>query len=770
MTRHARWIGCPSLLLLFLLGPWALAQAQTLSTPKGTPPGKAASADLASLPLPAQAVISATLGREDTTYHAVAEGKGLHLTNPKHGLTAGFTPAGVAVKRGGARWGLTLTNYGSGTSLAPVAPATPQAIANRVEYRRGLLTEWYVNGPLGLEQGVTIAAPPPGPAEGPLTLAFIFAGDLTATLDPQADGLTLTSAHGGPALRYTGLTAFDATGRALPAWLDLRGNQLLLRVEVTGARYPLVVDPFIQLAKLTASDGTADDLFGIVVAISGDTVVVGAYGDNGNQGSAYVFVKPGGGWATTSTFTAKLTASDGAAGDVFGIAVAISGDTVVVGAPGDNSSQGSAYVFVKPGGGWATTSTFTAKLTASDGAGSDGFGFAVAISGDTVVVGAFGVGIFQGAAYVFVKPGGGWATTSTFTAKLTASDGGANDYFGAAVAISGDTVVVGAFGDNSDQGSAYVFVKPGGGWVTGTETAKLTASDGAAGDQFAIAVAISGDTVVVGVNGDNFAQGSAYVFVKPGGGWATTSAFDAKLTASDGAGSDEFGFAVAISGDTVVVGALGNNSAQGSAYVFVKPGGGWATTSTFTAKLTASDGGANDFFGIAVAISGDTVVVGAFGNNSAQGSAYVFSDLPSLIKQSVIAALKALLPTGNTTTDTLLKVAIASLSQSLNPNYYVDATHLKKTTGSNVFTFEQVAVRQLQAIRNPPAAIATAFLALLAADEGFAQTAIADAIARGGNPTKIAKAQALLAQALAATNPFKAIGLLRSAWQTAMGA
>ena len=293
MRRHARRIGYPILLfLLFILGPCALAQAQNLFSPRSTPSGETASADLASLPLPAQAVISATLGREDVTYHAVAEGKGLHLTNPKHGLTAAFTPAGVAVERGNAPWGLTLTGYGSGTSLTPVAPATPQAMANRVEYRRGPLTKWYLNGPLGLEQGVTIAAPPPGHSDGPLTLAFILAGDLTATLDPQADGLTLTSANGGPGLRYTGLTAFDATGRALPAWLDLRENQLLLRVEATGARYPLVVDPFIQLAKLTASDGAGGDEFGIAVAISGDTIVVGAFAHNSFRGAAYVFGPP----------------------------------------------------------------------------------------------------------------------------------------------------------------------------------------------------------------------------------------------------------------------------------------------------------------------------------------------------------------------------------------------------------------------------------------------------------------------------------------------
>ena len=189
------------------------------------------------------------------------------------------------------------------------------------------------------------------------------------------------------------------------------------------------------------------------------------------------------------TQTAKLTASDGAASDYFGYSVAISGDTVVVGAYyddiGANTDQGSAYVFVKPESGWADM-TQTAKLTASDGAASDYFGSSVAISGDTVVVGAYyddiGANADQGSAYVFVKPASGWADM-TQTAKLTASDGAADDYFGNSVAISGDTVVVGAYdddiGSNTDQGSAYVFVKPANGWADMTQTAKLTASDGA---------------------------------------------------------------------------------------------------------------------------------------------------------------------------------------------------------------------------------------------------------------------------------------------------
>jgi hypothetical protein len=203
--------------------------------------------------------------------------------------------------------------------------------------------------------------------------------------------------------------------------------------------------------------------FGGSVAISGETVVVGAVGDISSQGAAYVFVKPGGGWSGALTQTANLIASDGAMNDYFGGSVAISGDTVVVGAQGDsvdaNTAQGSAYVFVKPGGGWSGTLTQTAKLTASDGATSNLFGHSVAVSGDTVVIGAYYANSYQGSAYIFVKPGEGWSGALTQTAKLIASDGVGYDFFGDPVAVSGDTVVVGAIGNrNPSWGSTYVFV------------------------------------------------------------------------------------------------------------------------------------------------------------------------------------------------------------------------------------------------------------------------------------------------------------------------
>jgi len=390
-------------------------------------------------------------------------------------------------------------------------------------------------------------------------------------------------------------------------------------IDISYAADPLAIDSWLQQARLNSSDGRIGDYLGISTASSGDTVVVGAFGDDSDKGSAYVFEKPGDGWAN-ATEIAKLNASDGAVSDEFGWSVAISGDTAVVGARNGDSGRGLAYVFKKPGGGWATASE-TAVLRASGGMIGDLFGSSVAISGDTVVVGAESGDNGKGLVYVFEKPGGGW-TDAIEIATLSASDGTNLDRFGVSVAISGDTVVVGAYGDDSGKGSAYVFEKSSGSWVNATETAKISALGGSSGDYFGISVAISGDTVIVGAWGDEGAKGSAYVFVRPASGWTDTSE-TARLSASDGAGSDRFGVSVTIDGDTAVVGADGDDSRKGSVYVFEKPGGDWISANE-TAKLKASGSAAFSGFGWSVTISGDTVAGGA--PDDVAGSVYMFEN------------------------------------------------------------------------------------------------------------------------------------------------
>ena len=380
-----------------------------------------------------------------------------------------------------------------------------------------------------------------------------------------------------------------------------------------------------EVEKLLAADGAADDEFGRSVSVSGDYAIVGASGDYNGEGSAYIFFYNG----TTWTQQAKLTAADGAYNDLFGYSVSISGDYAVVGAYWDDdngTNSGSAYIFVRSGTTWSQQ----AKLTASDGAGGDRFGYSVSISGDYAIVGAWGDDNYpyeSGSAYVFYYNGTSW----TEQAKLLASDSAAYDLFGYSVSISGDYAIVGAYADDDNgdmSGSAYIFKRDGTSW---SEQAKLLASDGAADDSFGWSVSVSGDYAVVGAYWDDDSgaeSGSAYIFERDGTNWSQ----QAKLTASDGAAQDCFGYSVSISGDYTIVGAYAdddNGTNSGSAYIFVRSGTTWGQQ----AKLTASDGAVVDLFGSSVSINGAYAVAGAWGdddNGSDSGSAYMYLRLPEI--------------------------------------------------------------------------------------------------------------------------------------------
>ena len=394
---------------------------------------------------------------------------------------------------------------------------------------------------------------------------------------------------------------------------------------------PLRIEPrvWVQDSRLDPSDGADIDGVGYAVALSGDTALVGAYQHDTargeDAGAVYVFVRSG----TTWTETARLEASDGAARDWFGLSVAIAGDVAIVGAPQHDTARaadaGAAYVFVRSG----TTWTETARLEASDGTFSAAFGNAVAIDGSTALVGARSADSARasnsGAAYVFVERGAGWS----LEAKLEAGDGEDGDALGVAVALSGDTALLGANGDTTARGfgagSAYVFVRSGATW---SAQAKLEASDASASDVFGYSVSLDGDTAAVGALYDDTPQGtdagSAYVFVRSGTSWTQ----EVRLSPSDGARGDFFGHAVAVQGDTLLVGApyhsppAGLNA--GSAYVYVRRGSAWA----FVSRLDARDGAATDQLGRAVALDGDTALVGAFlagtGAGVDVGAAYTF--------------------------------------------------------------------------------------------------------------------------------------------------
>jgi hypothetical protein len=503
------------------------------------------------------------------------------------------------------------------------AVAAPEKVTgSRVEYQRAAgLTEWYDNGTEAMEHGFTVTGRP---------------GHLTASdevvLEMRLDGLAAAARDAGgqslifmdgerEVLSYEKLLVFDASGKELPARIEPTEDGFLIAFHDAGATYPVTVDPLIvsQEKKFNRVDGAPNDRFGQSVSVSGDTVIVGAYLDDDggtDSGSAYVFKRSGSTW----TLQSKLTATDAAAGDQFGISVSISGETVIVGAHQDDDgggNSGSAYVFTRSGSIWNQQ----AKLIASDDAAGDQFGVSVSLSGETVVIGANQDDSSRGSIYVFTRSGGSWNQQQ----KLIASDAAAGDQLGFSVSVSGDTVVAGAYQDDSSRGSVYVFTRSGSTW---TQQRKLTASDAASGDWFGYSVAVSGDTVIVGAPRDDDggnATGSTYVFTRGGSTWSQQQ----KLTAADRAEADQFGSSVSVSGDTLIVGAYANDESgesSGSVYVFARSGSIWNQQ----AKLTASDAAANDQFGWSVAVSGDTAVVGAYQDDNASGgsdsgSAYVFT-------------------------------------------------------------------------------------------------------------------------------------------------
>ncbi|PSQ58845.1 MAG: PKD domain-containing protein [Halobacteriales archaeon SW_9_67_25] len=380
----------------------------------------------------------------------------------------------------------------------------------------------------------------------------------------------------------------------------------------------------VQRATLVGDDSDDGDRFGWSMATDGDTLLVGAVTDddpNGEQaGSVYVFERDGGDWSQT----AKLAPDDGDDGDFFGSAVALAGETALVGARRDEdpASAGSAYVFERTDDGWEQA----AKLVPGTITVQARLGWSVALAGETALVGApqdstdVG-GAAAGTVPVFERTEEGWEQQATLTPE-SASEG---DLFGTALSAAGDTVVVGAAGTaepNGDQaGAAYVFERDregrGGdgdgsdGDGVWSQTAKLVPDDGDDGDLFGTAVALDSDTALVPAVGDEDPNGtdagSAYVFERDGEDWTQT----AKLIADDGTEGDSFGWSVALEDGTALVGARRtdepNGEDGGAAYLFGTDGDGWAQR----AKIAPDGATAGARAGSSVALAGPTALLGA---------------------------------------------------------------------------------------------------------------------------------------------------------------
>ncbi len=548
-------------------------------------------------------------------------GDTLLATASAHAPGIVFDPSGVALDAG--ELGLHVAGYRcADVSRARLAPMPDVAVTrpNRALYRHGgaerVFDEWYAAGPAGLEQGLTIDD---AGCTGDLQVRVVLTGLRAEASGSDGLELHLVPDAGGPGYRYLGLAAQDSAGRSLPARMAPSAEGLLLTVDTRGARGAIEIDPLLVPDTLglprpdeAPGDGAAGDSFGVAVAISADTALVGAEKDgvglNAGQGSVYVFVRANGLWSLEG----KLVASDGAANDNFGHAVAISGDTAVVGANLDDNGatvdQGSAYLFVRANGVW----TQQQKTVGAVGA-NDQYGNAVAIDGDTAVVGSaaddVGVNANQGSAYVYLRTNGVWAQQ----AQLTASDGTANDNFGVSVGVSANTVVVGANLDDTaaktDHGSAYIYTRAGVAWA---QTTKLVAADSATGDNFGAQVAIDGDTVAVAATLDDVGvktdEGTLYVYTRAANVWSLQQEFNAL----DLIVSLEVGTTLSLRGDTLIV-----TCASALEYVFLRTNGVWSQEQRLLAPANSA------------AVFGDTAILGFpsenVDGNFTQGSIYFFN-------------------------------------------------------------------------------------------------------------------------------------------------
>lgn len=365
--------------------------------------------------------------------------------------------------------------------------------------------------------------------------------------------------------------------------------------------------------KILATDFATEARFGTSADLNGHRAIIGAQTDpqiGYRAGAAYVFeYTPGTGWVQH----AKLIASDALAHEFAGFAVSIDGDLAVSATETKDDFRGAAYLFARDGqGNWPQQ----AKLVASDGAQSDRFGVSTALRGGVLAIGATGVAGEAGAVYVFNRSGSAW----TQNAKLTASDATGGAHLGYEIGLSGDTIAAGAFGSPAPgpAGAVYIFKKSGAGWAQEARLGPSIATD----RDFGWAVSIDGDLLVVGaptVAYGPVGTGAAYVFRRSGTSWTQ----EARLLASDGAQGDGFGSSVGVSGETVTVGAYFNNQATGAAYVFRRVNGQW----TQQQKIVAWDASPDSWFGARVPISGDQVLVTAYGDDAAAlltGGAYFY--------------------------------------------------------------------------------------------------------------------------------------------------
>jgi hypothetical protein len=645
IARRRRALAAALSAALFVLAlALALATGLGSSHGEGAQAGVPASAATAAIPAAARAQVSAALGAAQPAFHVHtgAAAGALAASNASQGLSASFARTGVTVGKAALNLHLSLRSvgFGDGGRGETVSAADPTAYSNRATYARGALSEWYANGPAGLEQGFTLARAPAaqaGSAGAPLTLELALAANARPRL--AADGESLTVEHGGAALRYGNLLSTDASGRALRTWLELQGSRLLIRVDAAQARYPLTIDPLVQAgAKLTGNDEEGEGLSGTSVALSADgsTLLVGGPHDaNADRGAAWVFVREGSSWVQQGP---KLTGAEAPndageeeqcaeetpeeAGEcAFGNSVALSadGNTALVGEPSATALPGSAWIFTRSGTTWTRGAVLPGEGVSVGGR----FGKSVALSadGETALVGDPSASSQRGNALVFTHGSSGWSWSATLAdAELSHLA-----HFGRSVALSGDgaTALIGGPGDSGYDGAAWVFTRGVSGWSQ--QTGKLTGGEESGAARFGKSVALSGDgmTALIGGLNDAAGRGAVWAFARSGSSFAQQG----KKIAGAEESEPRFGYSVALSGDGTI-GLVGSPRAENSGLVTVlgRSGSTWTKASEQLAAL----GRGKSWFGAAVAVSQDGAVmgIGAPHDDARKGAAWLFSGSP----------------------------------------------------------------------------------------------------------------------------------------------
>ena len=570
----------------------------------------------------------------DVEYHINTREGLLSAVNAAQQIHITYACDGVYVTphSGNWTWGLRLVRNNPphrGHAFPEVCPVSSE---NRVEYRYDDLTEWYLNGPLGLEQGFTLNAPLSSNQGDQTTLEVEFLGDLLLSWSEDSKSLLFANEQGETVFEYNQLFAQDAHGRTLPAFFQPSctgaKNHISIQVDTTDAIYPIVVDPLARRKNVvSASDAANNDYFGFSVAAAGNIAVIGAYNAatsaGAGAGAAYIFNWNGTYWEEE----AKLTASDGAAGDGFGYSVAVDGTTVVIGAPyatiSGKTRAGAAYVFIRDNNVWSLQQKLISNR--SDAA-DDEFGRAVAIDEDTLAVGAPRAGhsdLFQGEVFVFTRSGTSWSRQTT----LYTGQSGDNE-FGCSLGLRGNRLVIGAKGYDEPtiaQGVAYVFTRSGTSWY---QQAQLKLSNAQLEDNFGASVAISpsGNYIIIGAPYRETAYGTnagaAYIYYYNSSTWIQ----QAQLLPASGSPNNRFGHCVAINDSGALVGTPYFNNDQGAVSYYFRAGSKWTLQETLAAAQPTS----NNNFGTSLSMTHQVSVIGASGWNNGKGNATIILESPGV--------------------------------------------------------------------------------------------------------------------------------------------